>query len=120
MWWPSRLLSGIGANLQILLMPSIWYQNSAFADMEHDRWLNALLDTCPAPGPLRWPFEADYRVVLGGKSIWVANYPFAYGNTHENFATSGRPTRKTILRLHKYLEERKAEELLHQPITPDR
>lgn len=81
-------------NLQFLFKPSFWSLHESYCE-EWDRELNALLD--------HYCFIniSTYTATLGGKHIWVANYP--YSCFHE-INKSVRPSRLTILRAKKQLE----------------
>lgn len=81
-------------NLQFLFKPSFWLLHESYCE-EWDRELNALLD--------HYCFIniSTYTATLGGKHIWVANYPY---NCFHEINKSVRPSRLTILRAKKQLE----------------
>ena len=82
-------------------------------DWEWDRELNHLLD-CNH----RFHLGDNGKLILVHKTlIWIDNFPYAYGTKESAYTReSGLPSRKTVVRLHKAVEEYRNELLLEQEI----
>lgn len=81
------------------LLPQFWSQNCETCHM-WDTVLNELLDK-------HEPVNVDqYTVKVGTYPVWVANYPYGYGNlySHKYPHLKGLPKVKTRIRLKKILE----------------
>jgi hypothetical protein len=85
----------------ILTRPSHWLRNEP-TDLVWDEALNRLLDEFPvAKG-------SEFTVTLGDNTVWVANYPYSYGNYYGN-QFGGKvgkllPKRTTVLRLRRAVD----------------
>ena len=67
----------------------------------HDDWLTEQLKN-PVFSDLN-----SYTVDLGGKCIWVSNYPYSFGNVYNGKSITGgqMPSFKNIIKLKKMLDE---------------
>jgi hypothetical protein len=85
--------------------------NQSFSQ-EWDDQLNQLMDkfepVLDRPNSLD---GAIYTVKFGGHCVWVSNYPYGYGTPYDFFNNVDRvrPSRLTILRLHKLVTPLKME-----------
>jgi len=75
-----------------------------------DRELNELLKTTqPKLGEKNSLDGNFYELYLGGKSIWIQNYPYAFGveffRDEKIRFGNGRPSKRTILKLKKIVDE---------------
>ena len=82
--------------LKVLLTPSIWLRNSP-TNLGWSYRLNTLMDN-KTKVKLLSSCTAEFE---DGTSVWVANYPYAYGSNAKN--DGYLPTRKTALRLAEYI-----------------
>ena len=93
------MLEDIKNAIRVVMTPSCWIRNYR-TSKEWDRELNHLLDT--------EDFEIHnfhLRFVKSGTCIWIANYPYAFGDRItplENFYgyVNKLPARKTVFRLY--------------------
>lgn len=98
-------------NLQFLFRPNFWLMNEPFSK-EWDDKLNQLMDKFePVLGR---PSSLDgviHTVEFGGHCVWISNYPYAYGKPYSTsmIFNGVRPSRLTILRLHKMVTPLKME-----------
>jgi len=84
------------SNLDVLLRPKLWLRNYPVNEGWDDK-LNQLMDNGVGVKRLN-----HYEVVFDdGTVIWVSNFPYAYGSNGLN--DGYLPSRKTALRLAKYL-----------------
>ena len=67
-----------------------------------DGWINYCLDNGHTPRDFGY-----YTFMLGGRTIWDANWPYAWGSFYP--ADGGLPSRRTVLRLRKAVIEAKIE-----------
>lgn len=83
--------SNIRGFFKYLLRPRFWFRNYSF-NADWDRRLNEILDSPE--------FENmdNYWAEINGVKIWIANYPYAYGQLG---GTEVMPSRETVERLHK-------------------
>ena len=88
--------------IRILLTPGCWVRNSR-SGKEISRFIQERLAAGERPR-LTWD---GYRIELGGKAFWGANYPYAYGSVIHGMAFSDGPLpdRKTVFMLHDAVEE---------------
>lgn len=101
-------------NIFSVLNPGFWLRNHR-TNKVWDNALNKLLDKNPKITDV-----TRHTCKLDGIKVWVANWPHAYGHKYISFASTlsekkvnkALPSRRTILRLRKYLYENyyKAEE----------
>jgi len=81
-------------NIRILLTPLYWLLNYPY-DKKWDKELNELLKKH------KIEIYDGFTIKLGDKSIWVRNYPYAYGILYDNGLKTNRPSRLTIFKLNK-------------------
>lgn len=99
-------------NIEFLFMPKYWLMNNPYSK-EWDTKLNELIDEFEPV--IDRPNLIDglvYIIYFGDYGVWVQNYPYGYGNfyTHKNgkvYPRGYRPSRKTIMRLRKVVEDKK-------------
>ena len=60
---------------------------------EWNQQLLRILDT-----PISISRRSEHVVIINGESIWVANYPYAYGSS-EKRGVKGLPSRSTVVKL---------------------
>jgi len=82
--------------LKILLTPSIWFRNYPI-NLGWSHRLDTLMDN-NIKIVLLDSYTAEFE---DGTSIWIANYPYAYGSNAKN--AGYLPTRKTTLKLAEYI-----------------
>ena len=90
--------------LRVLFNPSYWILNSPPPNEEWDGELNKMLDN-PEFGRID-----SHTCNLNGKTIWIENFPYAYGSPWANHRYHGKdilPKRRTILKLYDALESHK-------------
>ena len=73
-----------------ILQPSCWMRNHSYCKY-WDAEINKQLDN-----PVFTEFS-KHTVKLNGTNIWVANYPYSYGNAMDN--SESLPSRQTVRRL---------------------
>ena len=84
------------SNFDVLLRPKLWLRNYPINEGWDDK-LNQLMDDGVGVRRLN-----DYAVVFDdGTVVWVGNFPYAYGANRLNYGYL--PSRKTVLRLAKYI-----------------
>ena len=99
-------------NLQFIFRPDYWVMTESF-NREWDEKLNLLMDKFPPVfGPINDLNGKIHTVSFGGVEVWVENYPYGYGTPHS--LKGMRPSRVTILRLHKLINAEKITRQLSQ------
>lgn len=87
--------------LQFIFRPSFWIMSYSYNSLLDDK-LKSLMDE-------KFTNFDSYTAKLGGIELWVVNYPYACMTFCGGGGSSGgkiRPSRLTILRLHKkYMRE---------------
>ena len=84
--------------LQFIFRPSFWISNSG-VNLTYDAWLQKELDK---PDPVSC--VGQYTCVVGGKVIWVGNFPYSYGHLYSP-EIEALPRRATRIKLQNKLIE---------------
>jgi hypothetical protein len=84
--------------LRILTTPSCWMRNRRF-DARVDVVLNKLLDEYAVTK------LTAHHMVIGGRVVWVANWPYCFGHFTDRSDAMGLPSRATCFRLRDRLME---------------
>lgn len=87
--------------LKVTINPAYWVSNNSISK-PWDRRLRTLIKE-----GAEVTNADDFTVDLGGITIWVSNYPYAYGN--KRHVSSFLPTRRTRYLLRDYIEEKLSE-----------
>lgn len=82
--------------LGVLFDPRFWLRNYGVSH-EWDAALGVLLDMVE-DGQLSIE-QSDHTVTIGGVTVWVSNWPYAYGRAHRPIKSEMIPRRSTALRL---------------------
>lgn len=78
--------------LRIILTPGCWIRN--YRKCSHiDNLINKLLDS----GDIQ--IESECMAIIGGRTIWIGNAPYAAGTLYEGKPVMGMPSRRTVFRL---------------------
>lgn len=73
--------------------PNHWVRNDGTNNILDKRIREALLNP-------KFECLCEHTVVLNGVHLWIANYPYAYGDIYANpFHVEGLPKRRTVARL---------------------
>lgn len=84
--------------LRILLTPGCWLRNH-----RSGKHISRFIQERLAAGEI--PRQRGYHILLGGKTLWAGNYPYAYGNIDRGIFSGGpMPDRKTVFMLHDAVE----------------
>jgi hypothetical protein len=79
--------------IRVLLTPSCWFRNYPTCPYVDDL-VNSLLDHNQIQAVDR------HSAVIGGRTIWISNFPYASGTIDEGSKCTGMPSRRTVFRLH--------------------
>lgn len=112
-------------NLQFIFNPTYWMLNNRYSK-EWDDLLNYLMDNFePVLGKPNIFSGEIYTVKFDTFSVWISNYPYAYATPYEvPFELKDkyygnldvRPSKLTILRLHRLINELARKEVKNNSI----
>lgn len=89
--------------------PGFWLTQKPYS-AEYDRYLNELMDQ-NAPITER----SEHTRKIGNLTIWTSNYPYCYGHPYGRDQIEILPARRTVKRLHKYIEKAQRAALTFTP-----
>jgi hypothetical protein len=101
-----KKLTNFILSLQFIFKPRYWLMNRPYSEV-HDVAITKLMNES------RFENIGDYTATLNETEIWVANYPNAVGIM--GLEAMSRPSRLTIKRIGKKLEEDYAYQILNNP-----
>lgn len=109
-----NLKSNLKDFFRYLFRPKFWDMMLPYSH-NWDMQLRFLLDNAKECKIYFNPISNSYlTMTINDTEIWIGNYPYSYGwnrSEHWSRETRVRPSRRTIERLHKFIEEKKKEDL---------
>lgn len=97
-----KILWNVFAHIYVTINPKFWFSNQRTSNLT-DNIINDLIDSGEPP-----EYCSEYTVRMGNQYVWVANYPYSYGNLyHGKYASDLLPRKVTRLRLRMYLSKLK-------------
>lgn len=87
--------------LFVLFRPAYWEMLEKYDENLDKRVLQAVAEGNIRPYKMLSGIETyEYECIVGGKSLWVGNYPYSYGSFGKI-----RPSRRTIKLLKQYIDK---------------
>jgi len=104
-----RLLKWMWENFKVGINPGTWMRNYGYSKHVDKFILTALENPKFEYGN---PYtQYDNVIKLNGVTVWVGNYPYAYGYLY-NRSQVGMPSRKTVVKLKKALDAHIVKEVI--------
>ena len=95
-----KILWNVFAHIYVTVNPMFWFQNQKTSKLT-DTIINDLIDNNAPISDVR-----ECVVKLGDRYVWIANYPYSYGNINDGkFASELLPRKVTRLRLKMYFDK---------------